>query len=174
MKKVLLIATLVAFFGCADAQTEKGGWLIGASTSFEYASTSYDDPTLDKTTNFNLEIVTGYFLIDNLAVGLNYGYDKEKQGFDGNTTTFIGPFVRYYVKGTFFVGTSYSAASREDIFARAPEKSSFRLLAFEAGYPIWIVDTIAIEPSLNYGIATGEDIVNSKTFGLNLGLNLYF
>ncbi|WP_424961873.1 hypothetical protein [Ekhidna sp.] len=173
MKKVWLIATLVAIFGCANAQTDRGKWLIGASSSLGYSSTSYDEPGLDKTTSFNIEGVAGYFVIDNLAAGLNIGYDKEKQGDDGNTTTLIGPFVRYYANGIFFLGASYSSASREDVFARAADKFSFRVLAFEAGYPIWIIDQLAIEPTLNYGIATGDEIVKSKTFGLSLGLNVY-
>lgn len=174
MKKVLLTATLVAFFGCANAQTDQGGWLIGASSSLGYSSTSYDDPTVNNTTNFNLEVGVGYFLIDNLAAGLNVGYEKVKDGFDGNTTAFFGPFVRYYVNGTFFLGTSFAAASREDIFARAAETIKFEVLSFEAGYPIWVVENIAIEPSLNYVLATGDDIKSNKTFGMGIGINLYF
>ena len=174
VKKELLTATLVVVFGFANAQTDQGGWLIGPSTSLGYTSTSYDDPTLNKITNFNLELGAGYFLIDNLAAGVTVGYEKVKEGFDGNTTTFIGPFVRYYVKGTFFVGASYAAASREEVFARAPVKVNFRILAFEAGYPIWIVDNIAIEPSLNYGMASGDDIIDSDSLGVNIGFTLYF
>ena len=174
MKKVLQIATIVAIIGCASAQTDKGGLLVGASSSFGYSSTSYDDPTVRNTTSFDLDVRTGYFLMDNLVLGLNIGYEKEKQGDDETTTTLVGPFVRYYIIGTFFIGTSYSLASIEEVYARAGEKTDFRFLAFEAGYPIWIVEKIAIEPSLNYGVASGKDILNSKTFGLSIGFSLYF
>ncbi|WP_420316214.1 hypothetical protein [Ekhidna sp.] len=174
MKKVILIANLIAIIGCAEAQTDRGSWLLGASSSFGYSSTSYDAVQIENASNFNLEVSAGFFLIENLAAGLNIGYDKTKQGFDGNTTSLFGPFVRYYVKGVFFLGTSYAAASREEIFASAGETKKFGFLAFEAGCPIWIVDNVAIEPSLNYGIASGDDIVNSKTFGLNVGFSVYF
>ncbi|WP_370089780.1 hypothetical protein [Ekhidna sp.] len=173
MKKLILASALVACFSLAIAQTDQGGLLLSASTSLGFASTSYDAP-LEKTSNFDLEVGAGYFLINNLAVGLNARFEKEKQGDDETTTKFFGPFARYYINGGFFVGASYARASLEEVFARAGNKIKFSILAFEAGYPIWIVEKVAIEPSLNYGIASGSDIINSKTLGFNIGFSIYF
>ncbi|MEO9871043.1 hypothetical protein [Ekhidna sp.] len=57
---------------------------------------------------------------------------------------------------------------------KAEITTNFTVLSFEAGYPIWIVDNVAIEPSLNYGMRSGDDIIDSSTFGLNVGFSLYF
>ncbi|WP_436517421.1 outer membrane beta-barrel protein [Ekhidna sp. To15] len=173
MKKLILTASLIACIGIAQAQTEKGGWLIGATSSLGFNSTKFDGVS-DRQTSFNIGGLGGYFLMDNLAAGLNVGYSSAKQGNSKGSSTLIGPFARYYVNGTFFVGASFSAASSKFDAGLGETKTNFTVLAFEAGYPIWIVDNVAIEPSLNYGMSSGDDITNSNSFGLNVGFSLYF
>lgn len=174
MKRLLLATTLVVFFGCANAQTEQGGWLIGATSNLGINSTKYDGGG-DNQTDLSIGGLAGYFIMDNLAAGLNVGLSSSKQGDLKATSTLIGPFARYYVNGTFFLGATYSiASSKVDVPGFGETKTNFNVLAFEAGYPIWIVDNVAIEPSLNYGMASGDDITNFNTFGLNVGFTLYF
>ncbi|MEQ8904813.1 outer membrane beta-barrel protein [Ekhidna sp.] len=174
MKKSLLTATLVAIFGFANAQTDQGGWLVGASSNLGFSSTSYDAPGADNTSSFNFEVAGGYFIMDNLAAGLNIGIANEKEGDDKTTVTAFGPFARYYVNGTFYVGASFAAAKVKNEFTGGSSDFSFSILGLEAGYPIWIVDNVAIEPGLRYDMASGSDITNNNSFGVNIGFNLYF
>ena len=111
-----------------------------------------------------------------MATGLNFGFSNTKQGYFKNSLIGIGPFTRYYVGGTFFLGASFLALSGkiENGHLGSEEKISGNALAFEAGYPIWIVDNVAIEPGLNYAITFGDDIDNNNSFGLKVGFNLYF
>ncbi|MEQ9465854.1 MAG: hypothetical protein RLN88_00500 [Ekhidna sp.] len=173
MKKSLLTVTLVAFFGVVHAQIEKGGWLIGPNSNLGFSSTSFDGSG-DNVTSFNIGGKAGYFLIDNLVAGVNVGFSSVKQGDSKSTSTQIGPFARYYVSGIFFLGASFSAASSKLDSGIGEAKITYNVLAFEGGYPIWIVDNIAIEPALNYTMSSGDDIIDRNTFGLNIGFTLYF
>ncbi|MEP5610740.1 MAG: hypothetical protein ABJP45_00750, partial [Cyclobacteriaceae bacterium] len=107
MKKFLFTMTLIAAFGVANAQTGEGGWLVGASSNLGFSSTSIDGAS-DNVSNFNLAGRAGYFLMENLAAGLTLGFSNTKQGDNKTTITSIGPFARYYVNGTFFLGAGYS------------------------------------------------------------------
>ncbi|MEP1094721.1 MAG: hypothetical protein ABJG78_06395 [Cyclobacteriaceae bacterium] len=170
MKRLLFTMTMVAAFGVASAQTEQGGWLLGASTNLGFTSTSVDGAD-DNFTTFNLDTRVGYFLMDNLAAGLDLSFQNEKQGDDKFSATVIGPFARYYFGGTFFVGAGYGAAS-----AKNDDDDTVKggLLSLEAGYPIWFGDNVALEPSLNYGIGSGDILEDTSIFGLQVGFSLYF
>ncbi|MEP1094720.1 MAG: outer membrane beta-barrel protein [Cyclobacteriaceae bacterium] len=174
MKKLLFTMTMIAAFGVANAQTEEGGWFVGASSNLGFSSTSIDGVS-DNANNFNLNGRAGYFFMENLTGGLAIGFSNTKQGDNKLTNTLIGPFVRYYVNGTFFVGAGYSAEKRKTEFTGGDTEATGGNLNFEAGYPIFIGDggNVAIEPALNYTIGTG-DFDNTSTFGLAVGFNLYF
>ncbi len=95
--------TMIAAFGVANAQTGEGGWLVGASSNLGFSSTSFDGVD-DNSNSFNLNGRAGYFFMENLAGGLAIGFANTKLGDNKTTSTSIGPFARYYVNGTFFVG----------------------------------------------------------------------
>ncbi|MEQ9404229.1 MAG: outer membrane beta-barrel protein [Cyclobacteriaceae bacterium] len=173
MKKFFLTMTMVAVFGIATAQTEQGGWLIGASTNLGFTSTSVDGVD-DNESEFNLDGKAGYFLIDGLAAGLNLSFSNNKQGDDKTTVTAIGPFARYYVNGTFFVGAGYASTSVKSDDGTTSNTVKGGLLSLEAGYPIWFGDNVALEPSLNYGMGSGDLLKDTSFFGLAVGFSLYF
>lgn len=173
MKKLVFALGMIACFFTAQAQTEQGGWLVGANSNLSFTSTSADGID-DNQSNFNLSVQGGYFLADNLAAGLRLGFFSSKLGDNKSTSTSIGPFARYYVNGEFFFGASFVAVSSKLDNGVDDFTTNFTQLAFEAGYPIWIVDNVAIEPSLIYGINSGDDIINTRTFGVNIGFALYF
>jgi len=156
MKKLLLTTALVAVFGFANAQTEKGGWLVGASSNLGFNSVDYGAGSVSV---FNLDAKAGNFLMDNLAVGLNIGYNS----FDGNSSSSLGIFARYYINGGIFVGAGYNSLSD----SRGGE------LPLELGYAYFMKDNIALEPSLNYEKGMGNNDGYSS-IGLNVGFSLYF
>lgn len=79
MKKITLLIALISF-GAITAQTEKGTFTISGKTGlgftsstvkYEYAGQTEDGP---KTSSFNISPSVGYFIIDNLAIGLEFDY----------------------------------------------------------------------------------------------------
>lgn len=75
MKKLFLSASL-AFFGIVSAQTEKGSFFISGKTNLGFTSNTikykaqgqtFDGP---KTNTFTISPNVGYFVIDNLALGV--------------------------------------------------------------------------------------------------------
>ena len=124
MKKAVFLIAVTLFFTSNNlfAQTEKGRTLIaissalgnnGGDTGLSFASTKIksDDFESDGTNsfNFNLSPRLGYFLTNDLVVGLELTYSFLRfenpglQGFGGSETKSNqysgGPFIRYYFKG---------------------------------------------------------------------------
>lgn len=172
MKKVLLLCAFICTSFFASAQTEKGSWLVGVNSSLGFNSVSFDGD-VDKRNSFNINGSSGYFLMDNLSAGLGFGYASTKQGSAKNSSFSIGPFVRYYLKENIILGASFSTSSLKSNDGQDEIKTNFSTLGFEAGYAIWLVDNIAIEPRLHYGINSGDDGINNSTLGLHLGFSIY-
>lgn len=173
MKKILLGTTLLAAFSfTSKAQTEQGGWFIGASTNLSFTSTSFDGSD-DSVNEFDVTLSAGTFIADNLVFGLNMNYNSVSDSFDKQTTSLVGPFFRYYAEGTFFLGASYLLGTTKLGSGGTDFTFNGNYLGLEAGYPIWVTENIAIEPSLNYAIG-GGDFDGSSALGINIGFGLYF
>ncbi|BFP41015.1 hypothetical protein FGF1_18600 [Flavobacteriaceae bacterium GF1] len=124
MKKTVFLIAATLFFASNHlfAQIEKGRTLIaissalgnnGGDTGLSFASTKTksDDFESDGTNgfNFNLSPRLGYFVTNDLVVGLELTYSFLRfenpglQGFGGSETKSNqysgGPFIRYYFKG---------------------------------------------------------------------------
>ncbi len=84
------------------AQTEKGSFLVNGNTSFSFSKKTqkikeYDSSiTSFKENLFGIEISGGYFILNNLAGGINLGYTNRKYRGDETKVFNIGPYVRYY------------------------------------------------------------------------------
>lgn len=173
MRKILFSMIAVVSFSVATAQTEQGGWLIGASTDLSFTSNSFDGVD-DNINTFVLDTRVGYFLIDGLAAGLDLSFTNSTFGDNKSTITAIGPFARYYVDGTFFVGAGYAAASNKFDNGSTDTTTNGGLLTLELGYPIWLGDNVALEPTLNYGVGSGDLLEDNTIFALAVGFSLYF
>lgn len=107
MRKLLTLAMLSAFALAANAQTEKGKTIVGGTIGYSNDKNN-NDHVDSKQTTFTLLPSIGYFIKDNLALGLGIGYSSvtantsEKSEFLMNqknkTDNFIvSPFIRHYV-----------------------------------------------------------------------------
>lgn len=195
MKNVL---TFVLLFGCLNAtiaQTSKGQWVIGGSTSFSTEkikgsgggmSASEDGPT-----KLNFAPQVGTFLMDNLAVGLVIDIQSEssKESSGSSTTTstestsLFGPFVRYYMgsgnvrffgEGAFGFGSS---KFKEGTSTESYSLSGYRL---SAGPAIFFGDNASLEATLGYRSVGNTQKEQGQTyrisynsFGLNVGFRIY-
>ncbi|REG96284.1 outer membrane beta-barrel protein [Flavobacterium aquicola] len=83
MKKISLLIALISF-GAITAQTEKGSFMISGKTGLGFTSATveyeYEGKTTDgpKTTSFSISPSAGYFIIDNLSIGLEFDYTATK------------------------------------------------------------------------------------------------
>ena len=172
MKKLTFTITFCALVCLSFAQTEEGSLLVGASSNLGFTSTSQDGFDENRT-EFNFSPAIGYFVADNLSIGVALDLQSSKLGDFKSSSTAIGPFARYYFDGLFYVGAGYGALSVKNENNGGSVTTNGGLLSFEAGYPIWIVDNIAIEPSLNYAIGSGDLLEDISIFGLAVGFNIY-
>lgn len=100
MKKKLILLLFLCFlsFLGMQAQTEKGQWLVGATTS----GFSFSKRQSTSTFNANLNPSVGYFVANNLATGLRVGtyfasnYDGFLQRYY-NYGVSLNAFGRYYI-----------------------------------------------------------------------------
>ena len=121
-RAIIVAAALMAvFLGNLNAQTQKGNFIIGdlyrPGKSFTFGPTgspmniafgssiSKSDETEDssptKHLNFNLMPKAGYFVANNLVLGIDLTLSSERQKEDDYQYTVgtlgAGPFVRYYI-----------------------------------------------------------------------------
>lgn len=201
MKKVITIFVLVFMANLVLAQESdfnaktKGGYFANGSASIFSTKNKVGE---DSSNSFSIDFTprAGYFISDNLAVGLGLVLSSNKETTDGlfgeqdvTTTGFgINPLARYYFENNLFgeaaVGIGFSKTSFEgeslpgldsDITSNS---YGFRI---GAGYALFLGNHIAIEPSINY---SWEDI-NPKdapadfkqslsSIFLNIGITAFF
>lgn len=162
--------TLLACSSYLFAQTEQGNIRVGATSNLSFTSTSYEEG--DNDNEFGLEGSVGYFVIDNLAVGLNLGFTSTSGSFESSSFV-AGPAARYYFQGVFAgAGILFGKQTIDfgDPIGKVDANGNF--IALEAGYAAFITDNVSIEPSLGYTIAGGD--FDGNTFGLNIGFGIYF
>jgi len=125
MKKTIILITALCFFALSvvEAQVNRGRILLGVSTSFSYINygsdlmslgftsvkqksntTGFIAPEAEKITTLNFLPKFGYFVVNNLVIGLDVciasSVEKPGGGEKFTMSSFgLGPFVRYYIPG---------------------------------------------------------------------------
>lgn len=170
MKKILL--TLLA--GClvfvASAQISQGTVLVGGSSNLGFTSFNEDAGDFSQ---FNLDVRGGYFVIDNLAFGLNLSFANRDFGdFGKETDTGFGVFGRYYFNGKIFGGVGFNSLNAKFEDSNGDEvESTVSVIPIEVGYAAFLNDAVAIEPSLNYSIYGSDG--EGASFGVSVGITVY-
>jgi|TARA_B110000902_G_scaffold145585_1_gene167889 hypothetical protein len=177
MKKLITTAFTFLLVLGLSAQTEEGTILLGADSNFGFVNLSLSDiegedksdlPDMTSSvTEFSIN--GGYFIIDNLAIGLGINYTSSKvelEGADDSESSLLtyGLLVRYYVgesglwgEGSYLIGTQDDGADDIDISG----------IGIDVGYAWYLSDNISINPSLGYYIMNGEvDNIEMKMDGL--------
>jgi hypothetical protein len=157
----VLILSLSAFL---SAQTvNQGAWMVGGSASLDIAKAKGAD---ESTTSFHLNPNLGYFISDDLAIGLGLNVDDE--GIEGVDTRFgIGPFVRYYVADPIFIQANVNLELNEG------GGTSF---GAAVGYSWFVNSAVAIEPSLYFQSFNADlpfDAGDGSAFGLAIGIQAF-
>lgn len=165
-----------------NAQITKGNWLVGGNGSFsESIATSEDsfgNEIKSKVTSLRLNPNIGYFLIDKLALGIDFSIDyANSQGANNsNWSIGVGPFARYYFlkpeklinifsEANFAYGTGLSATNKN---------RNGTTIGFGAGGVLFFNSSVGLELSLNYSTTTSRSDGNPNTNFDNLFLSLGF
>ncbi len=181
MKTILALTAILLMSASTYAQTEKGGWLVGASSSLNFSSGKADKDQDESETNLNLNPQVGYFVIDNLAVGLSIDLEMHKDAAKNKeTVTAFGPFARYYFPMKIFAQAQAAFGSAKfDPDGGDSSTDKFSAITIGAGYAWMLNDNISIEPSLSYSATSykpdgADESAKGSSFGINVGFALYF
>lgn len=190
MKKIsLILLAFVLFAGMVNAQSEatkKGTFVLNPQLlNLSFSSLSLKGDADVKLSQLGFAFSGGYAVMDGLIINGQLGYQHLKLE-DNKVSLFsIGAGSRYYFPNNFFggVGLLYNhgkikGADTED---SAELSAGFLDLRAEAGYAWFITPSVALEPSVSYGMKlAGGKIdemdaeIDYNRFGVNLGFSVFF
>lgn len=187
MKKSIFTFVAVMLTATAFAQfTNQGTFLLGGSSNLglnflseKFKSGNGDFQDGSKTSSFNISPQAGYFVVNNLAVGVGLDFSTFKETNDtfesSSTSLLFGPFIRYYfdklyAEGSFGVGSSSSTISDSE------STVSTSAWSVGAGYALLLSDLVTLEPQIGYGSGTSKNKdadIAFKNAGLFINLSLF-
>ncbi len=195
-KSQLFLTSALLFCGLLHgfAQTEKGKFLIGASSSLDFATASpkanNDFTSVEgaKTSTFEFTPGAGYFILNNLAAGVQFSINSTKEKDDtesySETATMLLPFVvKYFGKGNVkpFVNAAVGPGWQKWGY---DDKQTETLTACQlgGGLAIFVNQHISLDLSLAHVSASAKfkDNANqnwdstSKGVGGNIGFSIIF
>ena len=203
MKKILLIGA-VALCGALNAQMTQGSWVVGGSTNLGFnninTKSKVDNKTIDdgdKYSTFNLTPSMGYFVANNLAVGLDLGFVSITEKYEDykfvTSTLSLMPTVTYYFKKESNIapylgaGVGYASISEKESIGSYSEKTTNDGFAWKAkgGVVYLITPSIGVDLGLSYGeVSNNEDVSfnggkikatnKTSTLGINAGFSFFF
>ncbi len=134
MKKLFFVLMSCALIAKADAQTEKGNYLIGGAASYTAAKGA---------NSFNLTGNLGVFVVNNVAVGGEVSMYASK----GASSWALGPLVKAYFlgdeRGKFFGQLGVNVSGGKD----TKTAGGFGL---GLGYAVFLNQHLALEFGANY------------------------
>lgn len=201
MKKALFTAGLALFGLSASAQWNEGSIMATGNLGFSSGGTTMDaggnSADIFSNSGFNIGITGGYFIMDNLAVGVGLGYANTSLTVEATETETVqsmftyGAFGRYYVPyndkfsmyGQLSIAMGSGGQTVTDNINDITTESDMG--AFNAGLGIgltyFVNDMFFLDA--NYGFlgynssstttdpgGNNESKTTSSTFGLNLDL----
>jgi len=187
MKKIILTVAAVFAMSFANAQDKKEsseGFAKGdvfLSGSFNLGSKKYSEDGNFKESSFSIAPKVGYFVSENIALGLGLGFSsakvEENEGDDETkvNTTAVTAFGRYYATPSSKFSVFGQLAVEYATVDFDPIKVNSFGLELAPGVSYFLNDNFAIEASwgaLSYASAkadvTGAEASNTFELGLNL------
>lgn len=199
MKKLLLFAFLLACFS-GFSQTTKGRLIVSGTAGlqfnagtidYEYDGKNYGE---NKQTTIQFTPTFGYFIIDNLAVGLSSSIssttNKDEDGDKYNNTSIgIAPTAMYFfpvdgkVKPFVQIAAGLNSATSKYIPKNGPDdKESYSglLLNGGGGVAFFVNDNVSFNGGLSYTRSSmtnsddDKDKVKQGIFSGTIGISVYF
>lgn len=175
MKKILVAVSALVLGTTAMAQTDQGTWMFGAGSNLGFTSGKENSDQEDAVSNLALDVRAGYFVIDNLAVGLDVGYSSVSVGGVSGNDLGVGPYLRYYLmESKLFGELGYKIGSSS---YDGDKLGSTGALGIGAGYAAWLNDNVTIEPMVKYSMLSTKpevgDSYNGSAFGVMVNFGIY-
>ncbi|MBI3717723.1 MAG: outer membrane beta-barrel protein [Sphingobacteriales bacterium] len=172
MKKLLiapalLLLSVISFK--ANAQTEKGDWMVGGQMAFN---------TTSGNSSFVLAPSAGYFFAKNFAGGSELTLSFGKLGDAKSSAIGLGPFLRYYFElkePQFkpFIHTSFSFLSETNKFAGEKTTNTARNFFLGAGGAYFINQNVALEAMMGYNNTKVENENSAGGFLFRVGFQIH-
>jgi hypothetical protein len=175
IESTILLIILVGMTKVVSAQAvNSGAWMLGGSLGFN--SIKYDGAD-EANTAFNISPNFGYYVINDLAIGVRLSFYNESYGDESDSQFGAGPWARYYiVKSPVFAQAGIDFGSTGlDLFSLLADEGS-STIHFGAGYSWFLNNSVAIEPLLQYSIYSADDegfIGDYNRFGFNLSVQAF-
>lgn len=167
MKKIIVSLLFLFILFSANAQTEKGDWMIGGYFRLN---------TSDNNTEFSLTPNGGLFIINNLAVGGNVTISYSKNGTRKSTDFGIGPFLRYYFTTARFrpiLQGSLSFLTEKTKVNNVSSTNNGINYFLGGGAAIFISDQVSIDGLLGYYHSKVDGFNGGGGFAMNIGFQVY-
>lgn len=169
------------------AQTTQGSISVGGSASFDsYKNESQYAGAAYKSSSLGISPKAGYFVIDNLEVGVNLGFSSGKYGYENvdatKTSSFLaGPYARYYKftsneRFAFTAEAGFTFGSGKEKFPAGAEWKTGETIAYlSPGFTYFLTDKWGLDLQLR-GIRfrsydpnkdADNNNQNTFTFGVN-------
>ena len=214
MKKNLLLLTLVCLFTfpVLNAQMNQGSIMTAVSSAFGtnlswegmnpgtnlfgigVTTTKYDGDAEYRATSFNLQPRVGYFIIDNLAVGLDLAISScnEKELDDDDTwkVTMLaaGPFARYYyplakIYPFVEVGVAFGSMTDKADYGEGEDTEKYGLTIFGGGVgaAVPLGNRVTFDAMLGYNSFKVKEKdteydwdMSTGTIGIKAGFTVFF
>lgn len=198
MKKIVFTSIAFLFTVILMGQTEKGTFTVSGGTGLQFTSTTieyeYDGDSLGDldTNSFSIMASAGYFVIDNLSLGLSTTFSSTTTKDEGDKytskSTILMPTLSYYfpVEGNFrpFIQAGAGLASNveEDDYNGTTDtyKLSGLAIGLSGGASYFINSSVSIDFGVAYTTANLKDsddsdwVQKGKSFGGVIGFSLYF
>lgn len=188
MKSLITLALAISVH-MATGQIIKGSWSLGPDVDFAYAKTEVDGFDFEtSSSDLSLSATVGYYVIDNLEIGITTGIFSDKEeanGFESSQTGFfIGPNLEYKVSlsSQFYLpvgaGLVFNSATSED-----DDDNEFKLTGISYGLytGIEFISNNKLGAFLHVGPQFGtlkedesEVEFDATSFGAGMGFRVYF
>jgi hypothetical protein len=171
MKKIALsVLAVTIMIIAANAQTEKGDWMVGGNIAINTPSGNSE---------FTIAPMGGYFFANNFVAGLNVNMNFETVSSSSTAIIAAGPFARYYINiknSTFkpFFHAEYNLGNAETKVSGVETSNTTGAFFLGAGGAFFINPNVALEAvaGYNHTKVQGADSQNGFLFRLGFQIHL--
>jgi Outer membrane protein beta-barrel domain len=170
MKKIVLgLLAVMAMATVANAQTEKGDWMVGGNIVISTPTGS---------SQFTIQPSAGYFVATNFVVGANVALNFTKSGDVKTSAETVGPFARYYINiknSNFkpFFHAEYNIGNQVTTLPSSKSSNTMGSFFLGAGGAFFINSNVALEGVAGYAHTKVQGLSTENGFLFRLGFQVH-
>ena len=169
MKKIILGMLALAGLTAANAQTEKGDWMVGGNFNLN---------TADNNSEITFTPGAGAFIANNFAFGGTLALSFSKSGDNKYTVFGIGPFARYYFTTESqsvrpVIHGSFNFLSTKNKIGSISSTNNGTNFFIGGGAALFISENVSIDALLGYDRTKYKNYSGSGGFAFNVGFQVY-